>query len=98
MHLTVYLAGEIHSDWRSEVADACVGLDLAFLGPVTDHAASDDCGAAILGPEPDPVAQRFDGAVGSARQFAEGSHEECAGSRQADSRSPAGSQTTRLAG
>ena len=54
MTLAVYLSGEIHTDWRAEVASACEGLDVAFDGPVTDHAASDDCGAAILGPEPDP--------------------------------------------
>ena len=26
---------------------------MSFSAPVTDHAASDDCGVAILGPEPD---------------------------------------------
>ncbi|GAB4303754.1 MAG: YtoQ family protein [Roseovarius sp.] len=53
MTLRVYLAGEIHSDWRARIIDAARGLDVAFSAPVTDHAASDDCGAAILGPEPD---------------------------------------------
>lgn len=52
--LTVYLAGEIHSDWREQIRDACADLDIAFTGPVTDHGASDDCGVRILGPEPDP--------------------------------------------
>ncbi len=28
-------------------------MDVAFSAPVTDHAASDDCGVAILGAEPD---------------------------------------------
>uniref|UniRef100_UPI003F6D1404 YtoQ family protein n=1 Tax=Roseicyclus sp. TaxID=1914329 RepID=UPI003F6D1404 len=51
--LTVYLSGEIHTDWRDEIADAAHGLDVVFTGPVTDHAASDDCGVAILGAEPD---------------------------------------------
>ncbi|WP_372893288.1 YtoQ family protein [Rhodosalinus sp.] len=55
MTLTVYLAGEIHSDWREEVKSAAAGLDLRFTAPVTDHAASDDCGVAILGPEEDKV-------------------------------------------
>jgi YtoQ family protein len=27
-------------------------MDVSFSGPVTDHAASDDCGVAILGAEP----------------------------------------------
>ena len=55
MTLTVYLSGEIHTDWREEIVAACdaAGLDVAFTAPVTDHAASDDCGAAILGPEAD---------------------------------------------
>ncbi len=51
--LNVYLSGEIHTDWRAEIETACEGLDVAFSAPVTDHAASDDCGVAILGPEPD---------------------------------------------
>ena len=49
--LTVYLSGEIHTDWRDEVAEAADGLDVTFTGPVTDHAASDGCGVAILGAE-----------------------------------------------
>ena len=55
MKLTVYLSGEIHTDWRDEVASACAkqNLDIMFLGPVTDHAASDDCGVEIMGAEPD---------------------------------------------
>ncbi len=50
----VYLSGEIHSDWRERIVDGAraAGLDAAFSAPVTDHAASDDCGVAILGPEP----------------------------------------------
>lgn len=51
--LTVYLSGEIHTDWREEIEAGAKGLDVAFTAPVTDHAASDDCGVAILGPEPD---------------------------------------------
>jgi YtoQ family protein len=55
MHLSVYLSGEIHTDWREAISEgaADAGLDLAFSGPVTDHAASDDCGATILGAEDD---------------------------------------------
>jgi YtoQ family protein len=53
MTLRVYLSGEIHTDWREAVVSGCDGLDVAFDGPVTDHAASDDCGVRILGPEPD---------------------------------------------
>lgn len=52
----VYLSGEIHTDWRDvlEKAAADAGLPIEFTGPVTDHAASDDCGADILGAEDDP--------------------------------------------
>ena len=51
MTLTVYLSGEIHTDWREQIVAGAEGLDVAFSAPVTDHAASDDCGVAILGPE-----------------------------------------------
>jgi len=52
----VYLSGEIHTDWREliERGAEAAGLDVEFTGPVTDHAASDDCGVAILGPEEKP--------------------------------------------
>ena len=49
----VYLAGEIHTDWRERIADgvAAAGLPVVLASPVTDHPASDDCGVEILGPE-----------------------------------------------
>ena len=53
MTLNVYLSGEIHTDWRDQITDAAKGLDVVFSAPVTDHAASDDCGVAIMGAEPD---------------------------------------------
>ena len=51
----MYLAGEVHSDWRDGIVSAATkaGLDVEFLSPVTEHADSDDCGAVILG-EPCP--------------------------------------------
>ena len=52
MGLKVYLSGEIHTDWREQIIDGSKGLDVTFNSPVTDHAASDDCGVAILGLEP----------------------------------------------
>ncbi len=53
--LTVYLSGEIHSDWRERIREgvAAAGLDVTLLSPVTDHATSDTAGVAILGPEAD---------------------------------------------
>ncbi len=55
MAWNVYLAGEIHSDWRQRIASGAEqeGLDVAFSSPVTDHGASDDVGVAILGEEDD---------------------------------------------
>jgi len=53
MTLNVYLSGEIHSDWRERITEGARGLDVTFSAPVTDHAASDDCGVAILGAEAD---------------------------------------------
>jgi YtoQ family protein len=47
--MDVYLSGEIHSDWRERIVRGAEGLDVRFSSPVTDHGASDDCGAAILG-------------------------------------------------
>ncbi len=50
---TVYLSGEIHTDWRERIADGITEakLPVVLLGPVTDHASSDDCGVNILGEE-----------------------------------------------
>ena len=53
MALRVYLSGEIHTDWRDQIVTGAAGLDVSFDSPVTDHAASDDCGVAIMGAEPD---------------------------------------------
>lgn len=55
MTLQVYLSGEIHTGWREEIVEGAraAGLDVVFSSPVTDHDASDDCGVAILGAEPD---------------------------------------------
>ena len=50
---TVYLAGEIHTDWRKELLNATIEADLPvdYNSPVLDHGASDECGVAILGAE-----------------------------------------------
>ncbi|MDP6779443.1 MAG: YtoQ family protein [Candidatus Latescibacteria bacterium] len=55
MQMCVYLSGEIHSDWRDQIVDACASEDLpiAFLSPVTDHGLSDRIGADVLGEEAD---------------------------------------------
>ncbi|MFD2738233.1 YtoQ family protein [Sulfitobacter aestuarii] len=53
MTLKIYLSGEIHTDWREQITEGAADLDVSFDSPVTDHAASDDCGVAILGEEAD---------------------------------------------
>jgi len=55
MTLNVYLSGEIHTDWRDQIIEGAKDLDVTFNSAVTDHAASDDCGVAILGAEPDKI-------------------------------------------
>jgi YtoQ family protein len=56
MSWQIYLSGEIHTDWREQIerGTAAAGLDLRFTAPVTDHAASDAAGTAILGQQESP--------------------------------------------
>ncbi|MCR9088703.1 MAG: YtoQ family protein [Rhodobacteraceae bacterium] len=63
MTLKVYLSGEIHTDWREQITTGAAELDVAFDSPVTDHAASDDCGVAILGAEPNKYWHDHKGAM-----------------------------------
>ena len=53
MQLTVYLSGDIHTNWREEIKESpkLKELDISFLQPVTDHSLSDDCGVLIMGKE-----------------------------------------------
>lgn len=52
MKLKVYLAGEIHTDWREQIINGCKeeGLEIEFYSAVTDHDASDAAGD-MLGEE-----------------------------------------------
>ena len=52
---TIYLSGEIHSDWREQIAEGlkAANLPVKLVSPVTDHETSDDCGVEILGSEDD---------------------------------------------
>ena len=54
MDLTVYLAGEIHTNWRDELKKLAEEKDLplSFVAPQTNHDRSDDIGEAILGEQP----------------------------------------------
>lgn len=51
--ITVYLSGEIHSDWREQIIKGieAENLPVTILTPVTNHGASDNVGADILGDE-----------------------------------------------
>lgn len=51
MELTVYLAGQIHDDWRQQVRDEARTRELPihFVGPQDDHTRSDNIGEEILG-------------------------------------------------
>jgi YtoQ family protein len=53
---SVYLSGEIHSDWRQRIETGVeeAGLPVEFSAPVTDHGASDDAGVGTLGGESEP--------------------------------------------
>jgi YtoQ family protein len=53
MTWNIYLSGEIHSDWRDQIAQGIkdAGLPVNLSTPVTDHSSSDDCGDNILGAE-----------------------------------------------
>ncbi|WP_113927614.1 YtoQ family protein [Bacillus sp. P14.5] len=57
MELTVYLAGEIHSDWRSEIKEKAKALQLplTFVGPMENHERSDNIGEEIQGEQPGAV-------------------------------------------
>jgi YtoQ family protein len=61
---SVYLSGEIHSDWREQIADGIqkAGLPVELSAPVTDHGASDDAGAGTLGDESEPFWRDHKGA------------------------------------
>lgn len=59
MHINVYLAGQIHDDWRTEIKQAADNqqLPLSFFGPMENHDRSDNIGEEILGKQADPIAK-----------------------------------------
>ncbi len=60
----VYLSGEIHTDWREQIAEGAESRDLPvdFTSAVTVHEDSDECGVTILGAEDDPFWKDHKGA------------------------------------
>ena len=66
LELTVYLAGQIHDDWRQRLRDLAGERDLRvqFVGPQEDHDVSDNIGEQVLGKQPnarwkDELASQF---------------------------------------
>ena len=61
---SVYLSGEIHSDWRERIEAGAreAALPIVFSAPVADHAASDDAGTGTLGGEAEPFWRDHKGA------------------------------------
>jgi YtoQ family protein len=61
---SVYLSGEIHSEWRGQIASGIerAGLPVALSAPVADHAACDDAGTGTLGEETEPFWRDHKGA------------------------------------
>lgn len=51
MNWSVYLSGEIHTDWREQIVEGCAkaGLPVSFSTPITDHEASDAAGDVLGG-------------------------------------------------
>ena len=54
MNWTIYLSGEIHTDWREQIIEGVgvLKLPVEFTSAVTNHEASDAAGD-VLGPESD---------------------------------------------
>ena len=57
MELTIYLAGEIHSDWRESIKNQAKELPfkLNFVGPMENHERSDNIGEEIIGEQPNAI-------------------------------------------
>lgn len=57
MTLTIYLAGEIHSQWREEIKEKAAKkqLPIHFKGPNENHSLSDEIGEKILGIQPNAI-------------------------------------------
>ncbi|MGP4075663.1 YtoQ family protein [Halobacillus sp. K22] len=69
MELTVYLAGQIHDDWRNDVKSKAKEQDLPlhFVGPQENHERSDNIGEVIMGEQPDNIYR--DDAASSVNNF-----------------------------
>ncbi|SDH72604.1 YtoQ family protein [Alteribacillus bidgolensis] len=57
MELNVYLAGQIHDDWREEIRQKAeeMELPLHFTAPMENHDRSDNIGEEVIGQQPDKI-------------------------------------------
>jgi len=69
MELTVYLAGQIHDDWRDALEAKAKEnkLPLHFVGPQTNHDKSDNIGEDVFGKQPNNIVK--DDAASSINNF-----------------------------
>jgi len=53
MKYSIYLSGEIHSDWRERITQGLKeqNIEVNTYSPITNHEASDEVGVRILGAE-----------------------------------------------
>ncbi|WP_252313573.1 YtoQ family protein [Sinobaca sp. H24] len=59
MQLNVYLAGQIHDNWREDFREKAEdkNLPLTFSRPMENHERSDNIGEEILGKQPNSIAK-----------------------------------------
>jgi YtoQ family protein len=57
MEFIIYLAGEIHTNWRDKILEAASSKNLpfTFVGPMERHDLSDNIGEHILGEQPNAI-------------------------------------------
>ena len=62
--IVIYAAGEIHSDWRSDLRRHLeeLGVEAHIVGPQEEHDRSDSVGEDILGAQPGPMYRDLMGA------------------------------------
>ncbi|MET3682684.1 YtoQ family protein [Alkalibacillus flavidus] len=57
MELSIYLAGQIHDDWRDQLKQKAKqqNLSITFYGPQENHDLSDNIGEQIKGEQPNQI-------------------------------------------
>jgi YtoQ family protein len=57
MEFIIYLAGEIHTNWRDKIKEEAISrkLPFQFVGPMEKHDLSDNIGENILGEQPNAI-------------------------------------------